>query len=112
MAGDTATAGLTRDEARPDSDVDIPVTIDDSRKFSLVDLAGLRLDLCDTLGRDVDIVERDYLKPFLRDAILAEAPSRSSDASAPPAGGEFPPYAIKPGLCHVADSLGIFNLAV
>ena len=103
MAVDTATAGLTRDEAirtlraretelrrrgvlrlalfgsvarreaGPGSDVDIMVVIDESRKFSLVDLAGLRLDLCDALGRDVDIVERDYLKPFLRDAILAEA---------------------------------------
>lgn len=64
---------IVRGEARPDSDVDVMVVIDDGRKFSLVDLAGLRLYLCDVLGRDVDIVERDYLKPFLRDGILAEA---------------------------------------
>jgi predicted nucleotidyltransferase len=64
---------LERGEARPDSDVDVMVVIDDGRKFSLIDLAGVRLYLCDLLGRDVDIVERDYLKPFLRDGILAEA---------------------------------------
>jgi len=64
---------LVRGEARPDSDVDVMVDIDDNRKFSLIDLAGVRLYLCDLLGRDVDIVERDYLKPFLRDGILAEA---------------------------------------
>ena len=64
---------VVRSEARPDSDVDVMVEIDDSRKFSLIDLAGLRLHLCDLLERDVEIVERNYLKPFLRDAILAEA---------------------------------------
>ncbi len=64
---------VARGEARPDSDVDVMVVIDDGRKFSLIDLAGLRLYLCDLLGRDVEIVERDYLKPFLRDGILAEA---------------------------------------
>lgn len=64
---------VVRGEARPDSDVDIMVVIDDGRKFSLIDLAGLRLHLCDLLGRDVEIVERDHLKPFLRDGILAEA---------------------------------------
>ena len=64
---------VARGEARPDSDVDVMVVIDDSRKFSLIDLAGLRLHLCDVLGRDVEITEREHLKPFLRDAILSEA---------------------------------------
>ena len=62
-----------RGDARPDSDIDVMVDIDEARKFSLIDLAGLRLYLCDILGRDVDVAERDCLKPYLRENILAEA---------------------------------------
>lgn len=64
---------VARGDARPDSDVDVMVDIDENRKFSLIDLAGLRLYLCDILGREVDIAERDGLKPYLRENILAEA---------------------------------------
>jgi hypothetical protein len=64
---------VARGTARPNSDVDILVVVDDRRKFSLLDFASLRLRLCDLLGRDVELVERDHLKPFLRDDILAEA---------------------------------------
>ena len=62
-----------RGEARPDSDVDLLVDFDRSRNLSLVDYAEIRLRLCDLLGRDVDLVQRSHLKPFLRDAILSEA---------------------------------------
>jgi hypothetical protein len=64
---------IARGEARPDSDIDVMVDIDDTRKFSLIDMAGLRLHLCDLLGREVEIVERGHLKPYLRANILAEA---------------------------------------
>jgi len=64
---------VARGEARPGSDVDVMVVIDDDRKFSLIDMAGLRLRLCDILGREVEIAERDHLKPYLRENILAEA---------------------------------------
>ena len=57
----------------PDSDVDVLVDVDSERDFSLVDLASLRLRLCELLGREVDVVQRDHLKPLLRDAILREA---------------------------------------
>ncbi len=62
-----------RGQARPDSDVDVLVDIDDKRKISLFDLAGLRLYLCDILGQEVEVARRKALKPFLRDNILAEA---------------------------------------
>lgn len=62
-----------RNEARSDSDVDVLVDIDEKRKFSLIDLAALRLYLCDILGREVEIAERPNLKPFLRDDVLADA---------------------------------------
>ncbi len=60
-------------EARPESDVDVLVDVDRSRKFSLIDHAGLMLYLSEILGRDADVAMRDNLKPFLKDGILAEA---------------------------------------
>jgi predicted nucleotidyltransferase len=39
---------------------------------SLVDLAGLRLDLCDLLDREVDVATPNSLHPKLRERILRE----------------------------------------
>ena len=46
---------VARGEARPDSDVDLLVDLDPER--TLLDLGGLILDLQETLGREVDVVE-------------------------------------------------------
>jgi len=46
---------VARGEARPDSDVDLLVDLDPER--TLFDLSGLILDLQETLGREVDVVE-------------------------------------------------------
>lgn len=62
-----------RDEARPDSDIDVLIDLDPSRPFSLVDLAALRIYLSDILARDVDVVERDSIKPLLRNEVLSES---------------------------------------
>lgn len=62
-----------RNEARPDSDVDLLVDIDWRRKFSLFDWAGLELFLHDLLGREVEVTLRRSLKSFVRDTILAES---------------------------------------
>ena len=56
-----------RGEARPDSDIDVLVDIPKSRKFSLLDLSGLRLFLCDVFGRDADVVIRDGMRPKFRE---------------------------------------------
>jgi uncharacterized protein len=64
---------VARGDADAESDIDLLVDIDPARKFSLFDLAGLRLYISDILGADVDLVQRGRLKPLLRDAILAEA---------------------------------------
>ena len=53
-----------------DSDVDFLVEFEPGR--SLLDLSGLRLELCDTLGREVDVVTRNALHPRLRERILRE----------------------------------------
>ena len=55
---------------RPESDVDVLVEFEPGR--SLLDLSGLRLDLIDILGRDVDVVTWNGLHPAMRDAVLAE----------------------------------------
>ena len=64
---------IARGEAGPDSDVDLLVDIDKRRRFSLLDLAGLRLYFRDLLSREVEVTTRAGLKPFLMDNILAEA---------------------------------------
>lgn len=64
---------VVRDQDRPDSDIDLLIDLDRRRRFSLLDQAGLQSFFEDLLGRPVDVIRRDLLKPFLRDSILAEA---------------------------------------
>ncbi len=59
-----------RGDHRPDSDLDVVVECPSG--FSLWDLSGLRLDLCDTLGLDVGVTTYNALHPMMRDQILAE----------------------------------------
>jgi uncharacterized protein len=60
---------LARGDARPDSDVDVLIDIIPGRKFSLLDLAEVRLALCDLLGREAGVVIREDLRPRFRDTI-------------------------------------------
>lgn len=62
-----------RDEARSDSDVDIFIDYDQNRKFSLLDLAGLKNFLEDELATKVDVATRDSLHPLLRERIEKSA---------------------------------------
>jgi putative addiction module CopG family antidote len=59
--------------ARPDSDVDVLIGVDPEARFDLIDLVGVKNLLGDHLGREIDVVDRDSLKPLLRDSILPEA---------------------------------------
>jgi len=60
-----------RGELRPDSDIDLLVEFD--RPVSLFEFARLRRRLEELLGRPVDMVTREALKPQLRERILNEA---------------------------------------
>jgi hypothetical protein len=60
-----------RGEAGDGSDVDFLVEMEPGR--SLLDLAALRNDLMDLLGREVDVVTEDSLYWLLRRKILREA---------------------------------------
>ena len=60
-----------RGEASDGSDLDLLVEMEPGR--SLLDLAALRNDLMDLLGREVDVVTEDSLYWLLRRKILREA---------------------------------------
>ncbi len=62
---------IVRGELREDSDVDILIEIgkDD---LSLLDFVGIKLEIEEALGRKVDLVEYDTIKPLLKERILAE----------------------------------------
>ncbi|HLZ68941.1 MAG TPA: nucleotidyltransferase family protein [Dehalococcoidia bacterium] len=62
---------VARDEARPDSDVDLLVTF--SQPIDLFDLADVKLLLEKLLGREVDLVLERSVRPQLRERIFAEA---------------------------------------
>lgn len=64
---------VARNEEGDSSDIDFLVILEDDR--SLFDLAGLRLDLEELLGRDVDVVTPSGLKKRVRNKILEEAVS-------------------------------------
>ena len=59
-----------RNQMQSDSDVDILVQIDSD--ISLLDFVGLKIELEQELKRNVDVVEYDTIKPFLRETILKE----------------------------------------
>ena len=62
-----------RGEMRPDSDIDLLVEFLPGAEVSLLDHAGLMLDLSELLGRKVDLVSKNGLKPLIRESILGEA---------------------------------------
>lgn len=61
-----------RGDARPDSDVDLMIDVDDPR-FSLLDLVGVQQDLSDELELSVQVVTRRSLpKRFFTSPIAAK----------------------------------------
>jgi len=61
---------VARDEARPDSDVDLLVEFD--RPVGLFGLVALQLRLEELLGCPVDIGTMDSLKPLIRSRVMEE----------------------------------------
>jgi hypothetical protein len=61
---------LVRGEDTETSDIDILVDL--PKKASLLDLAGLKIDLEELLGREVDVITYDSINPLLKDRILSE----------------------------------------
>jgi len=62
---------VARGEARPDSDVDFLVDMEEGR--SLLDLGGVLMDLQDVLHCKVDVVTDKGLRERIRNRVLREA---------------------------------------
>jgi predicted nucleotidyltransferase len=62
-----------RGEMRAGSDIDMLVEFLPNAKVDLVEYAGLMLDLSKLLGRKVDLVSKNGLKPLIRASVLEEA---------------------------------------
>jgi uncharacterized protein len=63
---------VARQDARPDSDVDLFFDTDNAR-FSLIELVDVQDRVSDILGTETDVMTRASLHPMLRDRIEAEA---------------------------------------
>ena len=62
-----------RNEAAPDSDLDLFLEYDPASRFSLIDLVGFKLFLEETLGIEADVTTRDSLHPLMKDDIERSA---------------------------------------
>lgn len=62
-----------RGEARPNSDIDLLVEFLPEAEPGLLDHAGLMLDLAELLGRKVDLVSQNGLKPLIRESVIQES---------------------------------------
>ena len=61
---------FARGEMTKNSDIDILVKL--AKNKSLLDLVGLKLELEDKLGRDVDVISYGGIHPLLKSIILKE----------------------------------------
>lgn len=70
---------VLRDGFQEDSDVDILMSFEPDTRIGLIRLARIQRELSELLGRPVDLVPEDSLKPALRSDILscAETPYAS-----------------------------------
>lgn len=64
---------LARREERPNSDVDLLVDLAPDATFDLVDLVTLKEELAAELGREVDILFRGALRPYVAEAVERDA---------------------------------------
>lgn len=65
---------VLRADFRPDSDVDVLVSIDPKAKIGLFEIIDMKLELQDMFKRPVDLVEKEGLRnPYRRKEILSTA---------------------------------------
>jgi predicted nucleotidyltransferase len=64
---------MLRQDHRPESDVDLLVSFHPAARVTFLTLARMQRELEALLGRKVDLVPKDGLKPIIRDHVLATA---------------------------------------
>jgi predicted nucleotidyltransferase len=62
---------VARGDDRADSDIDLLVEVEAGR--TLLDVIAREQDLCELLGRNVEVLTDGGLSPYLHQRILAEA---------------------------------------
>lgn len=62
-----------RGDNRPDSDIDLMVEIDEGRKFSLLDLIGVKHIVEDAIGLPADMLMRRSLSPATASSTTRDA---------------------------------------
>ena len=58
-------------QADNDSDVDLLVRFSEPK--SLLDMAGVEMEIEDSLGKEVDLVTEDALSPYIKDNVIKES---------------------------------------
>ncbi|MBU3925138.1 nucleotidyltransferase family protein [Patescibacteria group bacterium] len=61
---------FARNQMRRSSDIDI--LIDIKKDISLLDFVGLKLEIEEVLGKKVDLVEYETIKPLIKERIIRE----------------------------------------
>ena len=62
-----------RDDFRPERDVDLLVDFLPHHTVGMIEYAACQMDLAETLGRDVDLVDKKSLKKFIRREVVDTA---------------------------------------
>lgn len=62
---------VIRDDFGPDSDIDILIEFEPDAEVDLLEFSGMRLELMDLFGRNVDLATPAALKPLIKDSILS-----------------------------------------
>ena len=61
---------VLREDFHPDSDVDVLVEFESGHTVGLLRMAGLELELCDIVGRKVDLRTPAELSRYFRDEVV------------------------------------------
>jgi predicted nucleotidyltransferase len=61
---------VLREDFGPESDVDVLVEFEPEARIGFMALGRMQRELAELLGRSVDLVPRDGLKPLIRDSVL------------------------------------------
>src|SRR5262245_17560573 len=62
-----------RDDFSPDSDIDLLYDVEPGQSMGYITLGIAADEMSQALGREVDLVRRGALHPYIRDGVLAEA---------------------------------------
>lgn len=66
---------LARGDSDQESDIDILIEFNNKEEKTLLDLASLKNDLEEKLGKEVDVVTYDSLNSLIKDKVLEERKS-------------------------------------